>query len=106
MSVVSTLERHVAGALTRAGFSGGGKLLVVAVSGGPDSSALLFSLHRLMEQHRLKLHVGHLNHDFRGEEADEDARFVEAMARELGLPCTVDKQDPIEYQQQRGISSF
>ena len=106
MSVVSTLERHVAGALTRAGFSGGEELLVVAVSGGPDSSALLFSLHRLMEQHCVKLHVAHLNHDFRGEEADEDARFVEAMAHELGLPCTVDKQDPIEYQQQRGISSF
>ncbi|MCI0786773.1 MAG: tRNA lysidine(34) synthetase TilS [Chloroflexi bacterium] len=106
MSVVSTLETHVAGALTRAGFSGGGRLLVVAVSGGPDSSALLFSLHRLMEQHSLKLHVAHLNHDFRGEEADEDARFVEAMAHDLGLPCTVDKQDPIEYQRQRGISSF
>ena len=63
-------------------------------SGGPDSLALLFCLHRLSERHRLRLHVAHLNHNFRGEEAEEDARFVRSVAEELGLPSTVDKRHP------------
>jgi tRNA(Ile)-lysidine synthase len=47
-----------------------------------------------------------LNHDFRGEEAEEDARFVANKAHELGLSVTIKKQDPLEYQRQRRISSF
>ena len=81
-------------------------MLVVAASGGPDSSALLYSLHHLKEAHGLRLHVAHLNHDFRGKEADEDAEFVAALAEELGLPATVEQQDPTEYRRQRRISSF
>ena len=80
--------------------------MVVAASGGPDSSALLYSLHHLKEAHGLRLHVAHLNHDFRGKEADEDAEFVAALAEELGLPATVEQQDPTEYRRQRRISSF
>jgi tRNA(Ile)-lysidine synthase len=96
----------VAAALRRAGYSGNHITLVVAASGGPDSSALLHGLRRLKDSHRLKLHVAHLNHNFRGEEADADARFVSSQARELGLPSTVEKQDPLEYQRRKHISSF
>lgn len=106
MAVVSGLERRVAAALRRSGNTGSHKTLVVAVSGGPDSLALLYSLHRLKPPLRPRLHVAHLNHNFRGDEADEDARFVSAVARELGLPATVEKQDPVQYQRERGISSF
>ena len=83
-----------------------GHTLVAAVSGGPDSVALLRSLHRLSDPFDLTIHVAHLDHDFRGEEAVEDARFVAALAQELGLPCTVEKQDPEEYRVTRNISSF
>jgi tRNA(Ile)-lysidine synthetase-like protein len=109
MAVSARLERLVAAALGRAGYSGNNTTLVVAVSGGPDSSALLYCLHRLGERHRLRLHVAHLNHDFRGEEAEADARFVTALAQELGLPVTVAKRDPVEYQRSASggrISSF
>ena len=105
-SVVARVERQIAAALRRAGYSGNGSLLVVGASGGPDSSALLYSLHHLQEAHGLRLHVAHLNHDFRGKEADEDAEFVAALAEELGLPATVEQQDPTEYRRQRRISSF
>ena len=88
------------------GLSGNDSILVLGVSGGSDSSALLYSLHRLQESHRLRLHVAHLNHNFRGDEADEDARFVESLADELNLPATVEKQDPAEYRRDRSISSF
>ena len=80
--------------------------MVVASSGGPDSTALLRCLHRLRDEYRLFLHVAHLNHDFRGAEADHDAAFVQRLADGLGLPCSIDKQDPIAYQGERGISSF
>ncbi len=105
-STVARVELHIEAALRRAGYSGNNTLLVVAASGGPDSSALLYSLHHLKETHGLRLHVAHLNHDFRGEEADEDAEFVSSLAEELGLPATVEQQDPTEYRRQRRISSF
>ena len=54
----------------------------------------------------MELHVAHLNHDFRGEEAFVDARFVAEAARGLGLPCTVEEDDPEAYRQESGVSSF
>jgi len=52
--------------------------MVVAVSGGPDSVALL---HALVSLHIKPLIIAHLNHRLRGAEADDDEAFV----RELGL---------------------
>ncbi len=106
MAVAAAIDRRVANALRRVGLDQPGITLVVGVSGGADSSTLLYSLNRLRRWHKFDLHVAHLNHDFRGEEANEDARFVESLARELGLPATVEKRDPVAYQRQRGISSF
>ena len=106
MANAAELERKVAAALRRAGYSNTGVTLVVGVSGGPDSCALLYSLDRLKDAHGLSLHVAHLNHNFRGQEAEDDAVFVAEIAKELGLPVTVVKEDPHEYQRERGISSF
>jgi tRNA(Ile)-lysidine synthase len=106
VTTASRLEKLVVNALRRAGYSGTDTGIVVGVSGGPDSSALLYCLNRLSKVHRLNLQVAHLNHDFRGEEAEEDARFVANKAHELGLPVTIEKRDPLEYQRQRRISSF
>jgi len=60
--------------------------VLVAVSGGPDSVALLHVLYDLREELKLELEIAHLQHGIRGEEAREDARFVIAMAEQLGLP--------------------
>lgn len=106
MPVAPKVERNLAAALRRAGLANRNAALVVGVSGGADSTALLYGLNNLRESCGIRLHVAHLNHDFRGEEADEDARFVEALAHELGLPVSVEKRDPIAYQQERRISSF
>ena len=106
MAVIARLESQVAGALVRAGYSASGTHLVVGISGGPDSSALLHCLFRLREKHDLRLHVAHLNHDFRGEEAEEDARFAAALASGLNLPATVERRDVQFYQRERRISSF
>ena len=63
-----------------------GQRVVVAVSGGPDSVALLDLLCRLSGQCGLSLHVAHLNHQLRSDESDTDAEFVASMSRRLGLP--------------------
>ena len=106
MAIAANLERKVAAALQRAGYSNSDVTLVVGASAGPDSSALLYALHRLSNAHGLSLHVAHLNHNFRGQEAEDDAVFAADIAAELGLPVTVVKEDPHEYQRVRGISSF
>ena len=106
MAIAAVLERKVAAALRRSDYSNSGTTLVVGASGGPDSSALLYALHRLKESHGLSLHVAHLNHNFRGQEAEDDAVFVAEIAEKLGLPVTVVKEDPHAYQKERGISSF
>ena len=103
---VELVEARVKAALERVGYSGGDNLLVVAVSGGPDSLALLYALMGLRETAGLRLHVAHLDHDFRGEEAEEDARFVATVAHRLGLTATVEKADPTIHQSEMRTSSF
>ncbi len=76
------LVREVARSLRRLGAASGG--LVVAVSGGPDSVALLYALldpARGTEDGRLV--VAHLNHRLRGEESDADEDFVRALHARL-----------------------
>ena len=104
-SGIEGVEARVAEALDRAGYADDGTLLVVAVSGGPDSMALLYCLLQLRERRGIRLHVAHLNHNFR-EEADEDARFVASLAERLDVPASVGKADPTAYQKEMGISSF
>ncbi len=72
--------------------------LVVGVSGGLDSMALLHALVGLNQYagYGLALHVAHLNHCLRGEEADADAAFVQSAAAALNLPCTVERVDVSE----------
>ena len=63
--------------------------VLVAVSGGPDSVALLHILHDLREEFGLHLEVAHLQHGIRGEEAEGDARFVRELAERLTLPVHI-----------------
>ena len=79
--------------------------VVVAVSGGPDSMALLHLLLALHEQldWRLRLHIAHLNHGMRGAEGEKDAAFVQAAADSLSLPCTIEKRNVPELATAAGV---
>jgi tRNA(Ile)-lysidine synthase len=68
--------------------------LLVAVSGGRDSMLLLSFLRALASEHGFSLSVAHVHHGLRGAEADEDARFVAAAAREGGLAFFERRVDP------------
>ena len=66
-----------------------GDHVLVAVSGGPDSACLLSALQELAKELALSLHVAHLDHMFRGKESEDEAAFVEALAKRLGIPATI-----------------
>ncbi len=62
--------------------------VLVAVSGGADSLALLYGLHTLQTHLKCHLHVVHLNHGLR-EDSAADAESVHQHAKRLGLPITI-----------------
>lgn len=70
-----------------------GSTVVVAVSGGADSVALLHTLHDLARRYQVDLIVAHFNHRWRGLESDADEFFVVDLARDLGLPSVVGRTD-------------
>ncbi len=72
-------------------FTAGDEVLV-AVSGGADSVALLRVLHLLAPELGLQLTAAHLNHGLRPE-ADRDAAFVRRLAAELDIACHVASRD-------------
>ena len=86
------LEREISQAVTRLGLAG--RRVLVAVSGGLDSTALLHLLHAQARRHRLELSVGHVNHGLRGEASDADEAAVRALADALGLPVRSLRADP------------
>lgn len=62
--------------------------LLVGVSGGPDSVALLYLLNSLKKELKLVLHVAHLDHMLR-KDSYKDAEFVKGLAEKLKLPITI-----------------
>ena len=70
-----------------------GRPLVVALSGGADSVALLLLLHRNHEALRCTLHAVHVHHHARGAEADGDAEHCAALCRTLGVPLVLEHLD-------------
>ncbi|MFD0698923.1 tRNA lysidine(34) synthetase TilS [Paenibacillus sp. GCM10027628] len=78
--------------------------VVVAVSGGPDSVALLHVLFALSERYRWKLIVAHVNHQFRGEESDAEAAFVADLAARLDLPCEIGDIDVPAYIEETSLN--
>ena len=70
-----------------------GDKVVVGVSGGPDSLALLHALRALRAELQIDLHVAHLNHQLREEASDADAQFVAWLAQEWKLPKTIEARD-------------
>ncbi len=81
-----------------------GDAVMVTVSGGPDSVALLHVMLELSCIFSLRLGIAHLNHSLRGKESDKDAIFVESMARRLDLPFYISKKDVRKYQADNRLS--
>ena len=82
----SALETRVIKTVREHGMIHSGDLVLVALSGGADSVALLLCLHALRRILGCNLAVAHLNHCMRGEEGDGDEAFARRMSEDMGLP--------------------
>ena len=78
--------------------------VLIGVSGGRDSLALLMLLAALAGPLDLRLAIAHFHHGLRGAAADQDARRVEGLAAERGLSFHYAKDDVHAYARDRGLS--
>jgi tRNA(Ile)-lysidine synthase len=88
--------------LERLGISGSSVL--VGVSGGADSVALLRGLHELTQRNGLKLTTAHLDHGMRAETASQDAEWTAALCAHLGIPIIVEKVDVPAIAREHGLN--
>lgn len=77
--------------------------VVVGVSGGADSVCLLLLLLAYQKKLAYTLHVVHVEHGIRGEESASDARFVEELCREHGIPYRIFYLDVPVYAREHGL---
>ena len=90
---MSDLVQRVEAAIRERHLIKRGQPILVAVSGGVDSMALLEILVRLAPKYRWTLRVAHFNHRLRGRAADVDERFVRQTAGRLRLPFIREQAD-------------
>lgn len=99
MSLLSDLRRYI----QRHDLIPAGAGVIVGVSGGPDSLALLHALAQLAPDYDWLLHAAYLHHGLRAE-ADAEALFVAEAASAWGLGCTIARADVAAIARQPGVS--
>ena len=99
------LEAKVEAFLSHHSFSLEDKNIVVGVSGGPDSLALLHYLLRQKEKQNITIVAAHVDHMFRGEESFEDAMFVKSFCEENEIPFEMARVNIPEMMERTGKSS-
>ncbi len=80
----------------------GGDRIIIGVSGGPDSMALLHFLVNNFPKN--KFHVCHLNHKLRGKESDRDEMLVRRQCSKLGLKASFLSKDAALYAKRSKLS--
>lgn len=78
--------------------------LLLGVSGGADSMAMLYLMQLLALETGVKLHVFHLNHQLRGDFADRDEAFVTNICARLSVPCETLRVDVARYARENRLS--
>ncbi|MBL7214397.1 MAG: tRNA lysidine(34) synthetase TilS [Phycisphaerae bacterium] len=80
--------------------------VLLAVSGGADSVAMVDALHRLRQAGHLQCEfvIGHVNHGLRGADSDADEVFVTELARQLGINVVAASVSVNDYAQQKKLS--
>ena len=70
-----------------------GDKIVLGVSGGPDSIAMLDILNQLKDEMNFEIYVVHVNHNIRGKDADEDEEYVKKYCEKYNIKCFSKKID-------------
>ncbi|WP_319584818.1 tRNA lysidine(34) synthetase TilS [uncultured Pseudodesulfovibrio sp.] len=79
-----------------------GRRVLVGLSGGVDSTALLLVLHYLSQRAGFTVGAVHLDHQLRSESA-EDAAFARSLCESLGIDCAVESRDVARLAEERGV---
>ena len=79
--------------------------ILIGLSGGPDSVALLLGLIDLRTTFSLELAVAHVNHQLRDTESDEDEQFVRRLCMQMNVPLEVRRVDTKSLTGQSGENS-
>ncbi len=101
-----SLDKQLAETLVRDRMLAPGDAVLVGVSGGPDSVALLRILHEIGPSLRLRLEVAHVEHGIRGHESREDGEFVRRIAADLSLPFHMTSLAPAPSGRDRHPGNF
>ena len=83
----------VAAAVKGEGMLPDGAAVLIALSGGADSMALLHAMRALAPAHGWRLAAAHLNHGLRGDEAERDEAFVQSWCARWNVPLHVKRAD-------------
>lgn len=81
-----------------------GDRVIVALSGGADSVALLHALNSIKEKYNITLYACHLNHNIRGEEAMRDEAFVKRLCESLNIELFLRSVDVVKTAKTEKIS--
>lgn len=100
------LESRFHQIITREQWISPGEQVLLAVSGGADSVAMLslFVALNCQQGFSLQLSVIHVNHQLRGVDSDADAEFVQKLCRSWHVPCTIELVDVASRAQSEKIS--
>lgn len=98
------LFRKVRSIIEKEGLIRPGDRVLVALSGGIDSTALFFVLLETLRDLRFDLAVAHVNHGLRGAESMRDELFIRDLAAGHGIPVHVLTADVRAYARQAGLS--
>jgi tRNA(Ile)-lysidine synthase len=79
-----------------------GRRVLVGLSGGVDSTALLLILHYLSKRADFTVSAVHLDHQLRPESA-EDGEFARSLCQSLGMDCAVESRDVARLARERGV---
>lgn len=103
MDIKHSIGDRIEGVVARRLEHSGVRRVVVGVSGGADSVALMTALHRISTD--IKVLAVHCNFHLRGEESDRDMRFVERLCRRMGVDLRIEHFDVLAAMAEGGLST-
>ena len=81
-----------------------GDRVLLCVSGGPDSVAMLYLFKAIAARMKLKLFLAHINHTLRAGESDQDQSYVERLGGRQKIPVFIDRQDTRRFAKRNRLS--
>src|SRR5690625_3059874 len=80
------------------------KKVLIGVSGGPDSMALLHLLNELKATYKLQLVALSIDHQLRGKQSAKEVKYVEKMCHRWSIPFIAEKIDVLSYKKKHQLS--